>query len=155
MELDAWGTVPEQTLSLDVMDKMVAEYKKLRDEYDEKKKISSDAYLLVEDIQFKIMQALEKANKKSYKVDGVGTFSVVEKQSVKIPQSLDEKRELLEYIKANYGEDVFDSMVSIHHQTLNSFYNNEVQKHIDDPCFHLPGLGAPIVSKEARFTKAK
>lgn len=156
MEVNDWfGKEEDSTISLEEMDKLVVSYKEKREHYEEIKKEASDAYKEVEEVQFMLMQALEKARKKSYKVDGVGTFSVVEKQSVKIPQSLDKKRELVEYIKATYGSDVVDSMMSIHHGTLNSFYNQEVEKHKEDPSFHIPGLEAPTVTKEPRFLRAK
>jgi HEPN domain-containing protein len=154
MEMNAWNEGQEE-VSLEAMDKMVANFKAARDEYDEKKKIASAAYKEVETIQASIVAALSKAGKKSYKVDGLGTFSIVNKQTVKIPNELEDKRKLFEYIRKTYGDETADSMLSIHSGTLNSFYNQEIEKHIDDPAFHFPGIEAPTVRQEARFTKAK
>ena len=155
MDMNEWEEKPEPSeVSLAKMDEMIAEYKDCRDVYEEKKKEASKSYEDVEKIQNKIMAALEAAGKKSYKVDGLGTFSVVLKQSVSMPKDFEEKRGLFSYIIKNYGVDVFESMVTIHYQSLNSFYNQEFEK-AQDPMFHLPGVSAPTVKKEPRFTKAR
>lgn len=155
MDLAEWQDTPVEEVSLEVMDAMIKEYAELRDAHEAAKKAASDVYKTLEEVQNKVLSVLEKAGKKSYKVDGIGTFSVVVKQTVKIPEDLEKKRLLLEYIKDTYGADVFDSMVSIHHATLNSFYNSELERRDNDPLFSLPGVDAPVARKEPRFTRAK
>lgn len=156
MDLNQWNeTAPKAEVSLELMDQMIREYKQKRDEYDRLTKIAKEAWEPVQEIQDRILAALEAAGKKSYKVDGLGTFSTITKHSVKIPDTLEKKRELFSYIKETYGEDAFDSLVAIHHGTLNSFYNQELEKHQNDPLFQIPGIEAPTAKKEPRFTPSR
>lgn len=154
MDITDWGDTQSEAVSLEAMDSMIEEFTKLRDEYDAKKEEASKAWELVEKCQSKIMQALEKAGKKSYKVDGLGTFSVVQKQSVTTPKTLEEKSALYEYIRKKYGEETLFSKLNYHAASLNSFYNEEFEAS-GDPMFHLPGVGQPVVRAEPRFTKAR
>jgi hypothetical protein len=92
--------------------------------------------------------------KKSYKCEGIGTFTRVMKEVVKVPKELEAKRKLFEWIDSQYGRDVLDTMVSINHQSLNSFYKEEAKKSsaLD---FAIPGIEAPTAVENVSFTKAK
>jgi hypothetical protein len=101
------------------------------------------------------MQTLKAAGKKSYPVDGLGTFTIIHKNSVCVPATLEAKRELFKWIEDTHGKDYLDSMVGIHSGKLNSFYNEEFDKSEDKSLFSIPGLEAPTLKEEARFTKKK
>lgn len=154
MSLDEWDEGQEAPVNLEQMDQMIADYRKLRDEYDDLKKVASDKWAEVEEIQNKVIKALEAAGKKSYKVDGVGTFGIVYKQVVGMPKSVEGKEALFSHIKKEYGEETLLSMQTVNWQSLNSFFNAEAEKS-GDPMFLFPGMDAPTTRTEPRFTKAK
>lgn len=148
--------VTTEDLSLVEMDQLVTKFAMARNEYEiRKKELSTFFAEEVEATALRLQSALEKAGKKSYKVDGLGTISLVHKQTVTTPKTVEEKRQLFNYILDSYGQDVLDSMVSINHNTLNSFYNAEAERAEDKAMFHLPGLGSPVVRTETRFTKQR
>jgi hypothetical protein len=101
------------------------------------------------------MNTLKALGKKSYKVDAIGNISLVTKNVVTVPKDVDSKRALFGWIKDTYGVDVLDDMVSINHQKLNGFYNQEAEKRQDDPMFHIPGLEAPTPAESISFRRAK
>jgi hypothetical protein len=135
---------------------LVQEYVKAKEEYARRKESLSSFYAEeVERRQSLLIKSLEAAGLKSFKVDGLGTFGVVYKQTITTPKTIEEKRELFGYILDKYGQDFLDSIVSINHNSLNSFYNQEAEKSQDPALFHIPGLEAPSVKVEARFTKQR
>lgn len=148
-----WATMPDKSLSLEEMDSLIGEYVSKRKEYEEAKKLSADRWSDLTVVESKIIQALTLAGKKSYKVDGVGTFTRVDKTVVTVPKELDKKRDLFGWIEGEYGKDVLDDMISINHQKLNSFYNQEAERHKDDPLFSIPGIDAPTHVEIASFRK--
>lgn len=147
--MEGWDE-PKASVDLAQMDQMIIKYKNLREEYDDAKKVAADKWAEVEAIQELVMAALESAGKKSYKVDGVGTFSVVTKQVVGMPKTIEEKTMLFDHLQSKYGDETLVSLLTINWQSLNSFYNDEAEKS-EDPMFSFPGLAAPTAKKEPRF----
>jgi hypothetical protein len=152
--LDEWQEVAASSVSLADLDAMVDDYKKKREEYEAAKKVSSELYKIAEEAENKIVSTLKAANKKSYKVDGIGTVTRVEKLVVTVPKDLEAKRSLFSWIKNKYGVDTLDDMISINHQKLNGFYNEEVDKHKDDPLFKIDGLDEPTAVESLSFRKS-
>lgn len=149
---DLWDEQPVD-VNLREMDALVKDMRARREAYDEAKKHASELYKEFAEVEGKVLQALKAAGKKSYKAEGVGTFSIVNKQVVTVPKNLEDKRKVFEWITDKYGDDVLDSMRSINHMTLNSFYNEEVKKADDPSMFDIPGLEAPTIKEETRFRK--
>lgn len=152
--MEGWDEPQGAPVDLAQMDQMIIKYQNLREEYDNAKKAASEKWTEVEEIQDKIMAALEAAKKKSYKVDGVGTFSVVTKEVVTMPKTIEEKAVLFRHLQEKYGVEVLTSMLTINWQSFNSFYNEEAEKS-DDPMFAWPGVAAPTAKKEPRFTRSR
>ncbi len=149
-----WQEASSESVSLAELDKLVEDYKKKREAYDAAKKVSGELYSISEEAENKILSVLKAANKKSYKVDGIGTVTRVQKQIVTVPKDVEQKRALFNWIKEQYGVDVLDEMVSINHQKLNGFYNEEVEKHKSNPLFAIAGLDAPTDVENLSFRKA-
>ncbi len=144
----------DSAVSLEQMDLLVKWYLDKREAYEEAKKISTEKYHEYEAAEGKIIAALKAAGKKSYKVDGVGIFSLTFKEVVTTPKTAEEKQLVFSWIKDKYGEEVLTNMVSINHATLNSFYNQEAEKAEDRSLFEIPGLAAPTVVESASWRKA-
>jgi hypothetical protein len=141
------------SITVEELDGLVQDYVKMREEYEAAKKVATDAYNVKEAAEGRVREALKTLGKKSYKVEGLGTFTRVMKEVVTVPKDLDKKRMLFDWIKERYGDDVLDSMRSINHQSLNSFYNQEVEKASGDPTFAIPGLDSPTSVESVSFRK--
>lgn len=143
----------EQAVTLEQMDQIVKEYRAARDEYEKAKKVSSEKYALYEQAEAKLINTLKASNKKSYKLDGVGQVTITSKNVITVPKTTEDKRSLWSWIKDKYGVDVLDNMLSIHSQTLTSFYNQEAEANKSNPMFNIPGIAAPTAVESLRFTK--
>lgn len=152
--VEEWDEQAVQLLNLEDMDNLIKEMREARIKYEDKKKESTELYKEYQELETKAMQALEAAGKKSYKVDGLGNFSIVVKQVVTTPKTIEEKRELFRWIQDKHGKDYLTSMVSINHQKLNSFYNESFKESSDKASFKIDGLEEPTARKETRFRSA-
>ena len=154
---DDWASDWEQPVNTNItveeLDEMVADYQTKRDIYEEAKRESSEKYKDLAAAEGKLQETLKAMGKKSYKLEGVGTFTRVMKEVVKTPKENTHKKELFDWIKENHGPDVLMSMVSINHQTLNSFYREEA-KRAEDPAFKIPGVDSPTSVENVSFRKA-
>jgi len=162
--LNDWDLDESPELNLKDMDDLIKEMREARELYDEKKKASTDAYKDYAALETKVMLALEAAGKKSYKVDGLGTFTIVEKRVVTTAKTIEAKRKLYDWIQDKYGEEYLISILGVNHNTLNSFYNREYNEYVEkakaaqergetiEP-FDLP-LPEPTLQKSTSFRKA-
>ena len=146
-------TEANASITVEQLDNLVAEYLKAREVYEAAKKVSGQHYAEYQVLENKLVATLTEAGKKSYKVDGVGTATRVQKSVVTVPKDVTAKRELFGWITDTYGKDVLDTLVSINHQSLNSFYNQEVERHKDNPLFLMPGLDAPTTVESLSFRR--
>lgn len=144
----------ESKITVEELDGLIGRYVSTRKEYEEKKRVSSEAHAIMEVAEKTVQEALKTLGKKSYKLEGTGTFTRVMKEVVTVPKDLGAKRDLFNWIHEKYGQDVLDSMRSINHMSLNSFYNQEVEKEKDNPAFSIPGIEAPTVVENVSFRKA-
>lgn len=155
MNLDEWNKVSEKELNLSEMDELIKTYVQARAKYDEMKEAASEQYKAVDELEKKVMDVLKASNKKSYVVDGLGRATIKHKYVVTTPKTSETKWAVLKYIEETYGPDVRDTYISINHQSLNSFYNQEKEVHATNPNFTIPGLDLPTLQESLSFTKAK
>lgn len=143
----------EVPLNLKEMDALIVEMRAKKEEYDAAKKASSEVFKEFSSLEHKVLAALKAVGKKSYKLDGLGTFSIVHKNVITVPKGLDNKRKMFAWISQTYGDDVLDDMRSINSQKLTSFYNEEAKKEVDNPMFEIPGIDAPTIKESTSFRK--
>jgi len=157
LDISDWGTQASnpEPVTVEKLDALVEQYAKEREEYEAAKKISGEKYAIYQETEVRLMNTLKSLGKKSYKVDAIGNISLVTKHVVTTPKTLDTKRALFNWINETYGVDVLDDMTSINHQKLNGFYNEEVEKHANDPLFHIPGLELPTPTESISFRRTK
>lgn len=148
-DLTAWA-LPE-TVTTEELDFAVRGLKDLDEDYEAKKKISSEAHEKYENHRLFLLELLKKANKTKYHVDGLGTVSLAIKTQVKTPKDPDSKKQMIEYFKT-LGPELFNHYVSVNHMTLNSYVNEQLAT---DPEFILPGVGEKTETPELRFRKDK
>jgi pyruvate formate-lyase activating enzyme-like uncharacterized protein len=140
--------------TLGQMDELVKDYVQYRRAYEDIKKLSSDAYKTFKDKELLVVKALDDSGKNQYKLEKYGTFSLVSKETVKTPKTIESKVELFDYISDKYGTDALTGYLSIHSATLNSFYKEELKNAEDKALFSLPGLEDPTVTQTVSFRKA-
>lgn len=142
-------------LDMSEMDNLITSMRNARIDYDDAKAISNEKHKAYKDLELEVIKALSDAGKSSYKLDGVGTFSVIDKLTVTTPKTVEEKAELFNWIDSQHGRDTLTTMLSINHQTLNSFYKESFESSDDKAMFSIPGLNEPTVTKEGRFRSSK
>jgi hypothetical protein len=141
------------TQELDQLTRTMREKKKL---HEEAKEVASLVYADYEAAEKALLDAMVAAGKERYIVDGLGTVSVVEKCSVKMPDSLGDRLDFFNWMKSKFGEDVFWTTISVHSQRLNKIYNDEMEEANERGAIsHVPGLALPNVYKDLHFRSAR
>lgn len=107
----------------------------------------------LDDLEKKMMGLLNTAGKLNYH-SNVGTISITTRESVRLPQTMEEKMAFFDYLKS---KGIFEEMVSVHSATLNSFYKTEKELAAErgELVFSLPGIGEPSRQEILSFRKAK
>ncbi len=158
---DEWNEQVEKTsvITTSELDDLGKKYQAKYAEYETAKAISSTLYAEAEELEGKLVEALNQAGKSKYHVEGIGTFSFQNKMSVKTPKTIDEKKLLFEYIRTTHGEVFYLDKISVNSQTLNKLYNEDLasakERGVDPSLFHIPGLEQPTVMQSLRLTKER
>jgi len=144
-ELEQWEQVDSSAAQINVedLDEMVRKLRALRDEYEAKKKLSSEAHDAYEQQEALVINTLQSLKKSKYELEGVATVSISHRESYTTPKTIDDKNKLFTYIKEKYGPDALMTMVSINSQSLNAWANKES----DTGVMQIPGLGAPVATE--------
>lgn len=125
-KIDTWHTLREKVKDLE------AEIKKINET------ISPLTQELIE-----IMEAMDLTRFEG----SLGKVNLLTIDYVSNPQSEEDKEKFYDYLK---GEGIFDEMVSVHHQKLNSFYKSKLEEAIEKgEQLNIPGL-EPKQRKELR-----
>jgi len=147
--VEAWDEAVGQTSSITVeqLDAALKAYNDKYSEYEVQKAKASALHKEAETLEKKLIEAMEQAGKSKYYCEGVGTAYFSDKMVVTTPKTNDDKRKLFDWLKEKNGETFFLATVSVNHQTLQSLYNSELQKAVDEggdaSTFHIPGLEQP------------
>lgn len=151
--LEQFENETKQEISTKELDSIVELYKLARDDYDDKKRIASEANRVVEDYEKKLLEYLLIAGKQKYYVDGIGTISTVEKVYVTTPKEPEEKQAFFQWVKDTYGQDGLDKYMGVNSQSLNSLF--KMHREENPELTSLPGTGEMSIGTELRFTKKK
>jgi len=130
--------------------------KELFDLYQEEEKLANELKvkrLFMTEKEVKFQALLESAGKDSYHSE-IGTFSIVERKSVKIPKTIEAKSLLFSWLKE---QNIYDEVVSINSQTLNKLYRESLEESEKkgDVFFRIPGLEDPTISPYLSFRRKK
>lgn len=154
-QLELWDNIAEdKSITTDDLDNMVSVMSKLKEEYEELKKQSDEAYKKYEQARRKVISALMATNKSKYFVDGIGTVSLVNKLKVKTPQTPEEKKAFYKWLNEKFGAEGFLAYTGINYQTLNSLYNQEFDKAVETgnaDTFSIPGIAQPETETSLSF----
>ena len=153
MNVDEWGEISQEEVSIEELDQAVRNFQELRLDYEQKKKISNEADGLAKEAKKKLYNLLAAANKTKWEVEGVGKVSKYETMSYKTPKDPDSKKALAKYMQDKYGKETFWDMWSVNSMTLNSWANQELENSPD--LVAIPGLELPVANEKIRFTTAR
>lgn len=130
--------------------------KNFRTEYDNMKKQLAELDGFCEVLETQIMQHFEENDMTSFRVDGVANVSISQRLTVKVPRDIEAKKAFFEWVAANKGEEVRDSMMTVNSMTLNSFYKEEYNNLSDEDklMFQIDGIEPPSMMKSLSFRKA-
>lgn len=135
----------------DVLIEMIRNMRKAREEYEaikEKAEAAHEAFKALED---KVSNALQVSGLDNFNVPGLGTAYLMRKYAVRVPKDVNAKRELFDYIRKAYGQDVLDEYRTVNYQTLNAFYKQECE-HLGEGV-KIPGLEEPTLEMALGFRK--
>ena len=150
---EEWGAGPSRQVTTEELDQLVKQVVAMRAEYDRLKAVASEANQKVEEAEKVLMGTLKAAGKSKYECEGVALVNLVTKENWTTPKEVEDKRMLYEYIKKKYSDDVLVKMTSINYQTLNSWAKAEIEIHVADPSFKIPGIGNPTSTEVLSLRK--
>lgn len=150
-DMNEWLPQSGEATTLDQMDKLIEDLREARASYDEAKRKATELHGILEEKEKLVLNTLKANGRTKYEAEGVALVYYTTKEIYSTPKTNEEKRALFSYIQNKYGVDACTSMLSINHNTLNSWANKEVES---DPLIIIPGLDKPT-SVETLFFKKK
>ena len=151
-----WTEGDPLNLTVEEFDALVASLKLQKAECERLKEEKTRAEDLRSRLESQIIAALKSSGKSKYFVDGIGTVYQINKLVFRTPKTVEDKRALFDYIEREYGKDALDGYLTLNHQTLNSFANQEMERMVEkNPRFTIPGLEAPTGISSLGFRKDK
>lgn len=157
---DEWrDPPPPESMDLAKMDALVIENQMLWKEYEDLRKVSSEAYKKAMAHDALVLKVLEMAQKESYKVDGLGTIRREYRETVTTPKTIGEKKAFFGYLKS-LGPEVLYSLASVNSASLNSWYKAKLKEAMleakikNEPVnFKVPGIPGTSSSQILKFIK--
>lgn len=134
------------------MNELCDEYANLREKKENLNRQIKDVNDEMDEIETKFLGYLEEAELDSF--DGAkGKVSIVNHFSVRVPQSVEEKKIFAKFLEKEKG--VFWEMMSFNSRTINSFYKQEMEYAANEgnTDFKIPGLGEPTHQKTLSFRR--
>lgn len=123
-----------------------------KNELDIKKEELEVAQKHYDEASQQLMNALDALNVDSFKANGHSFFTAT-KESVRIPKDEESKAKFLAWLKQ---EGLFDSMISVNSQTLNSLYKAKAEEALKEGNldFRIPGIDEAVTYKQLRIRKS-
>lgn len=144
----------ESTVSIEEFDRFLKDLFSQREKLDQiKDNLKSEQETLTK-MEAKTLTYLKLLGRENYK-SPLGSVGVMKRLSVTLPKTPEEKQAFFEYLKS---KNLFDNMISVNSQTLNSWYKQEYEvaaeeKRLSD--FKIPGIKEPTVFETIRVTKGR
>ncbi len=137
---------------VDDMRAQVARIKELRDLETEINNTKKALTAQLDEAEGKMMAMLEESQLKNFKSE-IGTVSVTHRLSVTTPKLPEDRAAFFEFLKTRQ---LFDQMITVNSQTLNSFYKAEFEeaaKRGEDD-FKIPGISGETITPILSFRRA-
>lgn len=105
----------------------------------------------LEELKTKALKILKDAGKEKFLVEGQGTLYIHNRYTVSTPKDPEERKKFFGYLRA---KGVFEDLITVNHQTLNSFWKEEREASNNDPDFTIPGIGEPTLFQTVALRKS-
>lgn len=143
-----WQTMPQKAISTTTiaqLEKLITEAYQQKLEVEKHETAKSEANKVFENTKSRILSIFQEFGKTSYST-GRGNVVRVKRFNVTMPKEPKAKTALFNYLKE---KDVFESLVTVHASTLNSFFKAEMESAIENGAtkFEMPGVGEPKYSE--------
>jgi hypothetical protein len=131
----------------------IADLVQLRTEHALKEREAKDIKSVFNEKQEKLRAKLEALELDSYK-GKAGSFSYKMREGFRVPKDLDAKKQFFAYLQE---KGVFDELVSVNSQTLNSWAQAEIEAALenDNFDFQIPGLEKAQAVPKYSLTQGK
>ena len=150
---DDWG-IEKVAITVEQFDKAIDELYALRIVVEEKKALHTAAEKEYDRKENEIMELLKASGRTNF-ASKAGKVTLTSRASYKTPKLREDKEKLFEWMKKEYGEDLFWAYVGINSQSLNSFCKTEREKFLEEGKEFKPeGLDEPVVSETLSFRRA-
>ena len=127
---------------------------KQRDVCDGKKEELKEENRKLAVLEEKAVLLMKKLGRTNYK--GLsGTMYIGHRLSVKVPAGDENRSKFFDYLK---GKGIFDRMITVNSNTLNSYYKTEHEKAEADGKlseFKIPGIDEPTIVERLNFKRSK
>ena len=136
---------------LDFVCKEIAE---IREEIAKQKEVLKKLNEIESELEQQMVRALTASNRTSYQ-SPYGTLSVAQRLSVSLPKDDKEREDFFNYLK---DTGMFDTMITVNSNTLNSWYKAKKEELEEQGCFDfmkIPGLPEPRTMEIIQFRKGK
>ena len=142
---EAFEEKPMTDISLMEFEKAIQDYAEAKGEVERLGALKNKATEVMDMFESKVMSIMQAFQKTSYR-SSYGLLVRSERWSWKTPKSDEDKEAFYGYLKE---KGLFDTMISVNSQTLNSFAKKEldVAKEAGDIDFAIPGMGEPSLTE--------
>lgn len=152
-ELNQWDEAQQAAspITVEELDAWAQKWKKATEEYQAASAASTELYKVKEELEGKLIEAMNQAGRQKYFVEGIGLVGFSKRMSVQTPKTMADKQALAAWMQEKYGKEFFWDKFSVNSQTLGSMYNKEYEL-FEERCevtgvseqFHIPGLAPPV-----------
>lgn len=153
---EAWAKAEAKSISTEDLDNLVLDMKRKREIYDIAKAKSTELFKEVDAAEDALLEALRQAGKKKYHVDDIGTASVVEKLTFRVPATLEDKVKFFKWLEERYGHTFLLDKQSVNSQSLQKICNDAFTEEVEQGRgaeFKVPGLQDPTPNYSLSFRK--
>lgn len=105
----------------------------------------------LEILKTKALKILKDAGKEKYLVEGHGTVHIHNRYTVSVPKEPASRKKFFDYLRE---KGIFEDLITVNHQALNSFWKEERDASGNDPDFQIPGIGDPTLFQTVALRKA-
>ena len=145
-----------ENVSLEEMSAMIKHMREMQGKYDKANDIKKELGKDLNGLKDLIVQTLQAAKLKNFKVPGLGTAGIKTKYSVKVPVTVEDKKKVFKFIAKRCGQDVLDEYLCIKSGDLNDFYNAEAEIAASSGNeFDMPGVEEPTAKNSMAWYKDK
>ena len=140
-------------VTLETINSLGHQIKELREIKDEHKKVLEEVNSRLRELETKFIFCLQENGMEKYVVPGYGTAYISKRLSYKVPKEQDAREAFFEHLKQ---KGVYESLITVHSQTLNSWAKKETEIMMEQGCdsFEIPGLGEPTYSETLGVRKS-